>query len=128
LWNTTGIPDGKKCWFRVTGHSLDTTLFGSAVTTFPVTVNRAMGVENIVNKNKITISPNPFSSQTIISFTKELKNANIKIIDILGKEVKTYQMSGSRMVIEKGELRSGVYFIHVVEEKQLIAEEKIGVQ
>ena len=128
LWNSIGIADGKKCWFRVTGHSLDNTLSGIIVTTFPVTINRLMGIKNIDDINKFTVSPNPFSSQTTISFSKELKNATIKIIDILGKEAKSYQMSGSRIVIEKGELQSGIYFIQVFSDKQLIAEEKIGIQ
>jgi hypothetical protein len=128
LWNTTGISNGKKCWFRVTGHSLDSTLFGSIVTTFPITVNNVTGIKNWDDQNKLTVSPNPFSSQTTISFTKELKNTTIKITDMLGKEAKSYQMSGNQMVIEKGELQTGVYFIQVFSEKQLIAVEKIGIQ
>ena len=67
--------------------------------------------------NGITINPNPFSSQTTITFIKEQKNTNIKIIDELGKEVKTINFTGKELVIEKGEMKAGTYFLQVKTEK-----------
>lgn len=128
LWNTSGIPDGTDCWFRITGHSLDSTLFGSTITVSPVHIDKTLGIKNIVDKNTLTISPNPFTSQTTISLRKELKNGRIKIVNMGGKEVKSFQFSGAQIMIEKGELKAGVYFIQVFSEKELIANEKIEIQ
>ncbi len=128
LWNTTGVPDGTDCWFRITGHSIDSTLFGSMITVSPVHIDKTLGIKNIEDLNKLTISPNPFTSQTTISFKRELKNGTIKIVDLVGKEVKSYQFSGTKINIEKGELQSGVYFIQVFSEKEFLANEKIEIQ
>jgi len=127
LWNTTGVPDGTDCWFRITGHSIDSTLFGSVITVNPVHINKTLGIKNNDDKNIISISPNPFKSQTTISLKKEVKNGKIKVINIIGEEMKTYQFSGNQIIIERGELDEGVYFIQVFSEKELIANEKIEI-
>ncbi|MES2593069.1 MAG: PKD-like domain-containing protein [Bacteroidota bacterium] len=78
--------------------------------------------------SSVSISPNPFSSQTTVSFTTEMKNVNVKIVDILGKEIKNISFSGKQLVVEKGELNAGVYFIQVISEKNMIANEKMVIQ
>ena len=93
-----------------------------------VTVNLISGILEKNRTSGITVSPNPFTSQTTVSFTKEIKNATIKMIDILGKEVKSIEFSGSQLIIKKGELNAGVYFIQVVLEKELIAHQKVVIQ
>ena len=128
LWNTFGIPDGTDCWFRITGHSLDSTLFGAIATVNPVHIDKTLGIKNIGDKNKFNVFPNPFTSQTTISFSKELKNATLKIVNLVGKEVKTLHFSGTQLIIEKGDLIAGVYFIQVFSEKELIGNEKLEIQ
>lgn len=111
-----------------------TTYFVRAEGTCNTTSCRSVMVDQtsgILEKNKIsgiTIFPNPFATQTTVSFTKEIKNATLKIVDILGKEVKTIEFSGSQLIIKKGELKAGVYFIQVVLEKELIANQKVIIQ
>ncbi|MCE9539903.1 MAG: T9SS type A sorting domain-containing protein [Bacteroidetes bacterium] len=88
-------------------------------------------ISGIIEKNRIsgiTVFPNPFASQTTISFTKELKNATLKIVDVLGKEVKVIEVSGNQLILRKGELRAGVYFIQIILEKELIANQKVVIQ
>jgi hypothetical protein len=60
-----------------------------------------------------TISPNPFTSQAIITFSKEQKNTTIKIIDVLGKEIKEITFNGKQFILEKGEMREGLYFVQI---------------
>lgn len=93
-----------------------------------IAVNQSVGIQEANMASGLTIFPNPFSSQTTISFTKEMKNATVKIIDVLGKEVKNINFSGSQLIIPKGELNAGVYFVQVVSDKMLIANEKIIIQ
>ncbi len=61
--------------------------------------------------NNYTITPNPFSLQTVISFNKEKKNETLVIRNVLGKVVRTYTVNGRELTIERGELASGIYFI-----------------
>ncbi len=93
-----------------------------------VSINQTVGIHEVNTASGITISPNPFTSQTTISFTKEMKNASVKIMDIAGKEVKNMSFSGNKFILEKGELAAGVYFVKVVSDKIVIANEKIVIQ
>lgn len=93
-----------------------------------VTVNQLAGIQEKNVTSVITIFPNPFTTQTTISFSKEIKNAKVKILDVLGKEVKNINFSGNQLIIGKGELNAGVYFIQIVLEKEIIANEKIVIQ
>jgi len=49
-------------------------------------------------------------------------------MDVLGKEVRNINFSGTELVIENGELNAGIYFMQVVSENEMIANEKIVVQ
>lgn len=61
----------------------------------------------------VNIFPNPFSSQTTISFSEEQKNAAIKIMDVLGKEIKVIIFTGNQLIIEKAEMDAGIYFVQI---------------
>ncbi len=78
--------------------------------------------------NSITISPNPFTSQTIISFHGEQRNTTIKITDVLGKEIKTLTFSGKQCTLEKGEMKAGIYFVNITDEKKNVVNRKIIIQ
>jgi hypothetical protein len=41
--------------------------------------------KTISNESTITISPNPFTSQTTITFSEEQKNITIKVMDVMGQ-------------------------------------------
>lgn len=128
LWNTSAVPDGTDCWFRIIGHSIDSTLFGSTVTVSPVHIDKTVGIRNMEDRTIFSVFPNPFTSQTTVSLKKELKNASLKIVNLVGVEVKTYHFSGTQITIEKGDLKAGVYFIQIFSEKELIGSKKLGIQ
>ncbi len=86
------------------------------------------GVSVTNNSSGITISPNPFTSKTTISFSEEQKHTTIKITDVLGKEIKTITFSGKEYVIEKGEMERGIYFVRIEDEKKNVVNKKIVVQ
>ncbi len=74
----------------------------------------ATAISNVTANEGILISPNPFTSQTTISFIQEQKHTTIKITDVLGKEIKTLVLSGAKnVVIEKGEMERGIYFVRI---------------
>lgn len=98
--------------------------------------NNAAGVEktfttSITEINKetgITASPNPFNHQTTINFNEEQKHSTLKIMDVLGKEVRSIDFSGKQLTIEKGEMKDGIYFLQVIDENNNLVNRKIIIQ
>ena len=88
----------------------------------------SVGIEEIRNNLSLSISPNPFTSQTTISFSAEQKNTTIKITDLLGKEIKTINFTGRQLTIEKGELKEGIYFVQTTDEQKNICNKKVVIQ
>ena len=94
-----------------------------------LTVNNNVGVVEVNNTVKnVTISPNPFTSQTVITFSTEQKNTTVKIIDVVGKEIKQELFSGKQLTIEKGELNNGIYFVQITDENKNTIIKKIVIQ
>lgn len=75
--------------------------------------------------DEITIYPNPFTLQTTINFSEEQKNTTIKITDLLGKEIKTINFTGRQLVIDKGNMKEGIYFVQTTDEKKNTLNKKI---
>jgi hypothetical protein len=84
--------------------------------------NQLNGIhEFLKNENCLIISPNPLTSSSTLQLNTQLKNAEVVIYDVLGKEMMRRKMDGDRMEIERGSLESGVYFVRVrSEEKQWV--------
>jgi hypothetical protein len=60
---------------------------------------------------KASISPNPFSTLATLTFSTEQHNTIIFITDVLGREMARSNFSGTRFVVERGEMTSGIYFV-----------------
>jgi len=76
----------------------------------------------------INIYPNPFSDQTIFMFSAEQKNTTIRITDLLGKEIRTMNFEGRQLVLDKSEMKAGIYFVQTTDEKKNIINKKIIIQ
>jgi len=89
----------------------------------------SVGISQIQNPlTTITIAPNPFTSQTIITFSEDQWH-NIKITDLRGKEIRTIpHVRDRQVVIEKGEMQAGVYFLRIEEENKNVVNRKIIIQ
>ena len=88
-----------------------------------------VGINEITqDENEINIYPNPFTSQTTISFSETQKNTTIKIMDVVGKEIKTVLFSGKSLILEKGEMQSGIYFVQITDENKNVINKKIIIQ
>jgi len=90
-------------------------------------VDTPISVPNLTQDDfKVTIYPNPFTSQTNILFTEEQKNITIKIMDVVGKEIKVIDFTGKELLLEKGSMKQGVYFIQIIDTKgNVIAQKKM---
>ena len=86
-----------------------------------------------LNKNEygVIIAPNPFNYSTTITLPLSDKQHpfTIKIIDILGNEIKSIIVSESKeYILEKGDLSSGIYFVQIILPEKYILNRKIVVQ
>jgi hypothetical protein len=88
----------------------------------------SVGISEIKNDRMFIISPNPFSSGTTLTFEKEMVNGILAITDVLGKQIKTINFSGNELIVEKGEMKPGIYFAQITDEKKNILTKKIIIQ
>ncbi len=86
------------------------------------------GIQELIADAGFSISPNPFSTQTIITFNEEQKNTTIKIMDVLGKQIKSIDFKGRTLIIEKEEMKPGIYFLQISDEIKNGVNRKIVVQ
>jgi hypothetical protein len=88
----------------------------------------SIGIEEGQSNGGINIYPNPFTTQTTVTFLEEQKDISIKIIDVLGKVVKEINYSGKHLMIERGGLNNGIYFLQISSEGNESINRKMVVQ
>jgi hypothetical protein len=86
------------------------------------------GIQNEILNSDISIAPNPFTDETAITFFAEQKNVKIRIVDVVGKELKSINFSGRQYILEKGEMKSGIYFIQISDENRNTVNKKIIIE
>ena len=77
------------------------------------------GIQELNVSNSFNIIPNPFSSETHLTFSQEQNNSIITITNILGEVVRNISFSGKELTLARGELKKGMYFVHVEGRKSL---------
>lgn len=68
--------------------------------------------------NEIQVAPNPFENQTLVTW-KNKGNAifHAQLLNVAGQTVRTYKgLRGESFLIEKGGLKSGIYFLQVFDD------------
>lgn len=88
----------------------------------------AVGMKEQELVSDIKVSPNPFNYQTTIIFNVNQRNASIKMMDIAGREIKTIHFTGQQFIIDKGELKEGIYFVQTTDDQKNICNKKIVIQ
>lgn len=98
----------------------------SGTATLTVTVDPCTGIQSLIASNSIVqLFPNPFTLQTRIDLNADYKNGTLKVVDILGEELRSMQFSGKEIIFKKEELKAGIYFIQIISENKIIATNKI---
>jgi len=86
---------------------------------------------NSGKKTSVNVYPNPFNSTATIEINSEhsSKNLCIKIFDPIGNEVRSINNIFSKtLVIEKGDLVSGIYFVTVFDKNFPVAYAKLIIE
>jgi len=112
--------------YKIAGTYIDTLSASNSCDSI-ITTNLSVltGISDYSTYLQFTIYPNPFTSQTTIALNEDYKKATIKIIDVIGKEVKSINFSGKQYILERDDLKTGMYFIQVISENKIIATNKI---
>jgi hypothetical protein len=83
-----------------------------------------------IDKNNINFSiyPNPAKSTITIENKSELNISKIKIVDLLGKEVKVITVSNSdKQIIDISNLKRGIYLVNIFNQNKQVGYKKITI-
>ena len=81
------------------------------------------------NSNQSFFYPNPFSFETIISFDINLINADLKVYNTFGEEIKEVKnISGREIKINRDQLTEGIYFYKIIQDNKLFSAGKLVVK
>ena len=82
-------------------------------------------LDNFIKTNKVVISQNPFSNETTLTFKTVLNKVNLIIYNSAGQVVKQIKnISGQSYILNRENLETGIYFLRVSENNDIIATEK----
>ena len=78
----------------------------------------------------ITVFPNPTDTNFVIQIPTglQMKNSELKIYDLSGKEIKTVVIGQSETTISRKEMKNGIYFYSIFNNNKRIANGKLIVQ
>src|SRR5258706_503563 len=90
-----------------------------------VKLSSFVGIEEESNNSTYNISPNPFTSSAVISFSGLAYNATFSLYNLLGEKVtEATGINGERFEFNRSNLPSGVYVFEVREKDKSIARGK----
>ncbi len=122
-------PDSLMIRFTFISDSIDTHKEGwmiDDILTYSMERQLCSGIEGKKIGKKISISPNPFSSQTTLKADFLLNNSTITIYNSFGQVVnQTEGNTGRTFILYRHNLPSGLYYLLVTEKNKLIVKEKI---
>lgn len=81
-----------------------------------ITINTCTGIEELTNE-QISIYPNPASDFITISIDNTIEHINIKLIDILGKEVLSSTSQKSTTQLHLNTIVNGIYSLKITDSK-----------
>lgn len=96
---------------------------------FRISIDVSTGTEQVEAENTAKIFPNPFHTQTTLQFDKPLNNASLHIYNLCGQMVESLPaLNGPSIMIRRNHLPSGLYFIEVIQDQQIIERLRVEIQ
>ncbi|MCX6273921.1 MAG: T9SS type A sorting domain-containing protein [Bacteroidetes bacterium] len=73
-------------------------------------------IYELADNGNISAFPNPFITETSLHMAHSLKDATITLLNTLGQQVlQIKNVSGQTVVLQKGDLQGGIYFLQLTE-------------
>lgn len=83
-------------------------------------------INEIKQSYSLHIFPNPFCSETVLVTESQLKNATLTVDNCFGQTVAQIKnINGQTVTISRDNLPSGLYFVHLTQDNQVISSKKI---
>lgn len=110
-----------RVWDFGTGYPPTTTF------TICVTDSSSVGIQEIFNSaSKITISPNPFSTETTLHTATLFKGSTLIMYNSFGQQVKKIKdISGETISLTRDNLPCGVYFLRLLHDSKIFTIDKL---
>mgnify|MGYP001610797804 CR=1 FL=1 len=90
-----------------------------------------IGVNETASENmQVNVYPNPFSTSVTVELNSPMSigakgDVTFKMYDVFGREVYHSPITAHRLLIERGNLSSGIYFYQIINNNQIIATGKL---
>ncbi len=89
-------------------------------------VGALLFVDKIIEPNNdFTVYPKPVNSHLTMNFTQGQTKTTVRIINLLGEEIKAFSINGRELTIERGNIESGIYFVQAIDENGRITNKKV---
>ncbi|NVO04285.1 MAG: SBBP repeat-containing protein [Bacteroidetes bacterium] len=123
--NSIGLDNNGNVY--ISGRSYD--LNSTAIVTVKYSSNVGIQEFSENSDNILNIYPNPFETNLTIEVQNELKNAELIIYDLFGKEIYKMNCINQQTInIKRNNLADGIYFFRLIENNQIIGKGKIIAQ
>jgi hypothetical protein len=87
-----------------------------------------VGISGTGSRQQTVVCPNPFSTFTVLHLSTAITNGKLNISNVTGETVKIISgIDGDRIKIDRGGLRSGIYFYELFSENTRMASGKIEI-
>ncbi|MGB3947461.1 MAG: choice-of-anchor tandem repeat GloVer-containing protein [Bacteroidia bacterium] len=95
---------------------------------YSYSVGSSTGIVSNDLETRISMYPNPTKDYLTVVFPNKQSRTKINIIDVLGKEIKSINVTGNQLIIETNELKAGIYFMEIIEEGKNFISKKIIIE
>jgi len=120
--NNINLNNGGTIYFSVAPYFVGGT--GTYLMDISITRTAVTAINNITNSNALNIYPNPTIEYLHLKANKEMDINSIKIIDILGKQIKNLNnnqlKSNEILTIPVSNLSTGSYFLVIETDKEIL--------
>lgn len=92
---------------------------GSCSDTSSCHIINTFGINSLPALNELRLFPNPSGGETTIKLNKDIQNANLRLVDIMGQTIyETKGLSGNLFSLDISGYSKGIYFLELREEQE----------
>lgn len=109
----------------IAGYGIDTVNF--VFFTYRLSTSAPLKIKEVSEAIDFSVYPNPFTHSATLDFATDEWHS-VKVLDVLGKEIKSFIITGKKGIIEKRDIPSGIYIIQVSDRNKNQTNKKISIQ